>query len=179
LTWIYIAWTIVLCGAELTAALQGTEPGFVLDYRSPAFVRTAVLLTVFRAAERAMSRNQIPPCSVTSLAVELGAPAAVLRPIVEQLERAGILVESASDSGASPPGLFLARDPSELTLAEVFEPFELPLDDAHGDERIRSVLRGLATTERDVLSGVKVKDLVMGRFEQSAPLAHAAPAGHA
>src|SRR5215831_8189600 len=70
LTWIYIAWTIVLIGAELAAAAQGTEPRFSVNYRSPAFVRSAMLLAVFRTAERGLSPNA-PACSVESLAAEL------------------------------------------------------------------------------------------------------------
>jgi membrane protein len=165
LTWIYIAWTIVLAGAELAAAAQGTEAGFSLDYRSPAFVRTAVLLTVFRTAERALSRKA-PACSIESLAAELDVPSATLRPILDQLENAGIIIELGSDSNASRSGLFLARDSSELTVAEVLEGFERVPENIHGDERISAVLKSLAATEQEILSGLTVKDLVLGRFGQ-------------
>jgi membrane protein len=163
LTWMYIAWTIVLAGAELAAAAQGTEAGFSLDYRSPAFVRTAVLLTVFRAAERALSRNA-PACTIDSLAAELNAPSAILRPILDQLQSAGIVIELGRDSTASLSGLFLARDSSELTLAEVFEGFAQLPENIHGDERISAVLNSLAATERESLGGLTAKDLVLGRF---------------
>jgi membrane protein len=165
LTWIYIAWTIVLAGGELAAAAQGTETGFSLDYRSPLFVRTAMLLTVFRTAERALSRNA-PACTIESLATELGAPAPILRPILDQLENAGIIIEVSSDSAASRAGLFLARDSSDLTLAEVFDGFARVPGDLDGDERISAVLKTLAATERESLSGLTVKDLVLGRFGQ-------------
>jgi len=163
LTWLYIAWTIVLAGAELAAAAQGTEAGFSLDYRSPAFVRTAVLLTVFRTAERALSRSA-PACTIQSLAAELDAPIAILRPILDQLQSAGIVIESGSDSNASRAGLFLARDSSELTLAEVFDGFAQLPENIHGHERISAVLNSLAATERDSLGGLTAKDLVLGRF---------------
>jgi membrane protein len=165
LTWIYIAWTIILAGAELAAAAQGTEAGFSLDYRSPVFVRTAVLLTVFRAAERALSRSA-PPCTIESLAGELDAPLAILRPILDHLEDAGIIIELGNDFTASRSGLFLARDSSELTLAEVFEGFGRISESINGDERISGVLKSLAATERESLSGITVKDLVLGRFGQ-------------
>jgi membrane protein len=164
LTWIYIAWTIVLSGAELAAAAQGTEAGFSLDYRSPAFVRTAVLLTIFRTTERALSRNA-PACTIESLAAELDAPEGMLRPILDQLESAGVIVEVGNDS-ASRTGLFLARDSSELSLAEVFDGFTRLPDDLHGDERISAALKTLSATEADNLRGVTVKDLVLGRFGQ-------------
>jgi membrane protein len=165
LTWIYIAWTIVLAGAEVAAAAQGTETGFSLDYRAPAFVRTAMLLTVFRTAERALTRNA-PACTIDSLANELDAPPAALRPIISQLQNAGIIVEISSDSNAPRAGLFLARDSSELTLAEVYGDFLRIPDDIHGDERICGVLKVLSTSERENLSGITVKDLVLGRFGQ-------------
>jgi len=165
LTWIYIAWTIILVGAELAAAAQGTEAGFSLDYRSPAFVRTAVLLTIFRTAERALSRHA-PACSIESLAGELDAPLAILRPILDHLENAGIIIELGNDSTASRAGLFLARDSSELTLAEVFEGFGQTSDKINGDERICAVLKSLADIERESLGGLTVKDLVLGSFGQ-------------
>ena len=162
LTWIYIAWTIILVGAELAAAAQGTEPAFSINYRSPGFARAAILLAVFRAAERTLSRKA-PPCTVDSLAAELDASAATLRPILDQLEESGIIVE-VNNSTASRSGLFLARDSSELTMAEVFEGFaEIP-DNICGDERICAVLKTLAATERENLSALTVKDLVLGHF---------------
>ncbi|HKV55706.1 MAG TPA: YhjD/YihY/BrkB family envelope integrity protein [Candidatus Binataceae bacterium] len=164
LTWIYIAWSIVLAGAELTAAAQGTESAFSLDYHSPDFVRTALLLTVFRAGERAQA-PKAPICSIDRLAAELGAPKAILRPILDRLAAEGIILEA--DKAASPAhqGIFLARDSSELTLAEVFAAFERPADDSLGDQRIDSVLRGIAASQHEALGAITVKDLVKGSFE--------------
>jgi membrane protein len=165
LTWIYIAWTIILVGAELAAAAQGTEPGFSINYRSPAFARAAILLAVFRAAERALSRKA-PACTIDSLAAELDTPVATLRPILDQLEEAGIIIELSNNSIASRSGLFLARDSSELTVAEVFEGLGQIPENIRGDERICAVLKTLAATERESLSGLTVKDMVLGRFGQ-------------
>jgi DNA-binding IscR family transcriptional regulator len=158
----------VLAGAELAAAAQGTESSFSLDYRSPAFVRTAVLLIVFRTTERALSRDA-PPCTIESLAAELEAPMASLRPILDQLENAGIIIVPGGDFNESHAGLFLARDSSELTLAEVFESFEHLPRDIHGDERISGILKSLAAVERESLGNLTLKDLVLGRF--ASPLA--------
>ena len=164
LGWIYIAWTIVLAGAELAAAVQGTEAGFSLNYRSPAFVRMAALLTVFRAAERSLSRNR-RPTSLESLAGELGSPPAALRPVIDQFDAAGIIVEVGVDSGGPRSGIFLVSDPSELTLAEVFAAVDRLPTDIHGDERISSVLESIAASEQDALRAITVKDLVNGEFE--------------
>lgn len=173
LTWIYIAWIIVLAGAEITAAAQGIEPAFTIDYRSPVFVRTAALLAVFRAGERMLSRRA-NSCSVQSLAAEMGMPITGIRPIIDQLAQAGLIIES----GGKPPseGLFLARDSSEITLAEVLGAFYTAPENAYGDERISSVLKSLNETERDAMSRLTVKDLVSGHFEQ--PRRHPAHAAH-
>jgi len=173
LTWIYIAWIIVLAGAEITAAAQGIEPAFTIDYRSPVFVRAAALLTVFRAGERMLSRRA-NSCSAQSLAAEMGVPITGIRPIIDQLAQAGLIIES----GGKPPnqGLFLARDSSEITLAEVLGAFYTEPENAHGDERISSLLKSLNETEREAMSRLTVKDLVSGHFEQ--PRRHSAHAAH-
>jgi membrane protein len=173
LTWIYIAWTIVLAGAELAAAAQGTEVGFSLDYRSPALIRSAALLMVFRAAERAILPDA-PPCSIDRLATELGVRPAILRPIVERLEQAGILVEVFNESSPRNSGLFLARDSSGLKLVEVFDAFEDSRDQTPGEQRVATVLRSLAATEHEALSGLTVKDLVTGRFGPENSVGHEA-----
>jgi membrane protein len=163
LTWMYIAWTIVLVGAELAAAAQGTEPRFSLDYRSPTFVRTAMLLALCRTAERSLSPSA-PACSVESLAAELNAPPAILRPIVDQLCNAGIIIELGGDSTPPHAGLFLARDSSELTLAEVFAGFYQLPEKLQGDERICAALKSLAASEQECLGRLTVKEVVLNRI---------------
>ena len=97
LTSIYIAWSIVLIGAELTAVLQGIDPTFDIDHRTPGFIRVAALTIVFRAAERMQQRAGAEPCTIHGIANELRVPELTLRPIVERLKRGGIVIE-ATDS---------------------------------------------------------------------------------
>jgi DNA-binding IscR family transcriptional regulator len=153
----------VLVGAEITAAAQGIEPAFTIDYRSPVFVRTAALLAVFRAGERMLSRNA-SSCGVHSLAAEMGVPITAIRPVIDQLTQAGVVIESVD----KPPheGLFLARDSSEITLAEVLGAFYTAPENVHGDERISSLLKGLNETVQGAMSRLTVKDLVNGDFER-------------
>jgi membrane protein len=169
LTWIYIAWIIVLYGAELTAAIQGIEPTFDIDHRAPSFVRIAALLTVFRAGERMLARPGARPCTVHGLAGELGVSETALRPIVEHLKHGGIVIESAESPSFfdRTRELFLARDSSTITIAEVLGCLNSASATPRGDQRIAAILDGLTAAEREMLGGLTVLDLVSGRIAAS------------
>jgi membrane protein len=166
LTWIYIAWIIVLYGAELTAAIQGIEPTFDIDHRAPSFVRIAALLTVFRAGERMLARPGVKACTIHGLAGELGVSETALRPIVEHLKRGGIVIESADSPSFfdRTRGIFLARDSSTITIAEVLGCLDRATAKPHGDQRIAAILDSLTAAEREMLGGLTVMDLVSGRI---------------
>jgi membrane protein len=167
LTWIYMAWVIVLYGAELTAAAQGITATFNLDHRTPSFVRIAALLTVFRAGERMMNREApAPVCTAHALAAELGVSESALEPVLDRLKRGGIIVESAERSAGRDrsPGLFLARDSSAISIAEVLECLDKEPASFHGDGRIVAILEGLTAAEREMLGSLTVQDLVAGRI---------------
>jgi len=170
LTWIYIAWIIVLFGAELTAALQGIEPTFDIDHRTPSFVRIAALLTVFRAGERMLARPGVRPCTIHGLASELGVSETALRPIVEQLKRADIVIEAAHSPSVfnHSYGIFLARDSSAITIAEVLGCFDRADAKPHGDQRIVAILDSVTDAEHEMLGGLTVMDLVSGRIAMPA-----------
>lgn len=169
LTWIYVAWIIVLYGAELTAAIQGIEPTFDIDHRAPSFVRIATLLTVFRAGERMLARPGARPCTVHGLAGELGVSETALRPIVEHLKHGGIVIESAESPSFfdQTRELFLARDSSTITIAEVLGCLNSATARPRGDQRIAAILDGLTAAEREMLGGLTVLDLVSGRIAAS------------
>jgi len=172
LTWIYIAWNIVLFGAELTAVLQGIEPTFDIDHRTPGFVRIAALLIVFRAGERMLSRPGAKPCTIHSIANEMGVSETALRPILERLKHGGIVIESVDapslfDSGGH--SIFLAHDSSKITLAEVLGCLESTSTIAPGgDQRIAAILASVSASERELLGGLTVMDLATGKI--AAPL---------
>ena len=163
LTWIYMAWIIVLYGAELTAAAQGIGASLELDSRSPGFPRIAALLTVLRAGERMLKPDPARPCTVHALAAELGVADRALAPVLDQLKLAGIIVESAelSPIDRTHP-VVLARDSSEISVAEVLACLEHPGTTLRG--QIGAVLDGIGAAERNRLGTLTVKDLVAGRF---------------
>ncbi|HEX3408713.1 MAG TPA: YhjD/YihY/BrkB family envelope integrity protein [Candidatus Binataceae bacterium] len=169
LTWIYTAWIIVLYGAELTAALQGMEPSFDIDHRAPGFVRIAALLTVFRAGERMLAHADTKPCTIHGLASELGVSESALRPIVEKLKQGGIVIESADSPTFfdRTQEIFLARDSSTITIAEVLGCLNRAPTVVHGDPRIAAILEGLTAAERDMLGGLTVLDLASGRISRA------------
>jgi membrane protein len=175
LTWIYLAWIIVLYGAELTVAIEGIEPIFAIDRRAPGFVRVAALTTVFRAGEQMLARPGAPLCTVHRLAGELGVAETALRPIIEQLKQGGILIEAIDrrESADRTSGIFLARDSSKITLAEVFEALNLATASAHGHQPIAAIFKRLTAAEHELLAGLTVTDLVEGRI--GAPIAGPVP----
>jgi membrane protein len=174
LTWIYMAWIIVLYGAELTAAAQGIGSSLRLDSRSLGFPRIAALLTVLRAGERMVKPGPAQPNTVHALAAELGVPDRDLEPVLDQLKLAGIIVESAQVSPVDRTHtIVLARDSSEISVAEVLASIDRPPDAVHG--RIAEVLDVVSAAERDHLGALTVRDLVSGHFNRPAETAPPEP----
>ena len=178
LTWIYTAWIIVLFGAELTAVLQGIEPTFDIDHRTPGFVRIAALLIVFRAAERMLMRAGAKPCTLHLIASELGVSETAMRPIVERLKHGGIVIESADSSSFFDRGheLFLARESSKIPLAEVLECLESTTANPSVDQRIAAIIESVSAAEHELLGALTVMDLANGKIavspESAASVAH-------
>ena len=168
LTWIYMAWVIVLYGAELTAAAQGIEATLDLDHHTPSFVRVAALIAVLRAGERMMNRTA-PVCTAHGLAAEMGVSESALEPVLDSLKRGGIIVESADRSAGRDrsAGLLLARDSSAISIAEVLGCLDKEPASVHGDSRIVAILEGLTAAEHEMLGALTIQDLVMGRIEAS------------
>lgn len=174
LTWIYIAWSIVLIGAELTAVLQGIDPTFDIDHRTPGFTRIAALTIVFRAAERMQQRAGAEPCTVHGLANELRVPEMALRPIVERLKHGGILIEATDATSFFDRGLgiFLTRDSGKILLAEVLGCLENNVVMTGGDERIAALLQSASAAEHELLGGMTVMDLVAKKIATPPPVVH-------
>jgi membrane protein len=156
LLWIYLGWTIVLFGVEVSFAAQRGTTRYEILPRSLNFTRYAALLTLLRLAERAANRKLT--VTVETLASELRVPTSELAPLVEGLKQLGLVIESSGDH-SSRSGLFLALDPSAIKLGEAFHGLEM---DAWGDQRIADLLGYLREVENRGLDSLTLRDLLAG-----------------
>lgn len=157
LVWIYIAWAIVLFGAELTAAAQRGVRALMLNRRSPDFARAGALYTMLRLAERHTSGGE--PASCESLAAELHVALDGLGPILDGLKRAGLVVEDGDAKDQRYRRVFLCRAPSAIALEDILEAVSPPDHEAIADQRIRKVLGLLRKAQLNAVGPLTLADL--------------------
>lgn len=160
LVWLYIAWIIVLFGAELTAAVQRGVPAFALAPQSPEFPRLLALLAMIRLAENQDGGGVA--VSYESLAAEMRSGLDTIEPILDRLKQAGLIVENLEGENALARRIYLCRAPAAITVEEILEP--VATVDAIGisDQRIRKVLEIVAQASRDAVRPITLADLVKG-----------------
>ena len=119
LFWLYIGWTIVLFGAELSYQAQYLPHHGKVWKRSVLSVGDARMLLAVQSLviiTRAFQRGGVLPSDI-ELAETLGCSSVVLKPTIDALERAQIVCRG--DSRDMP--LTLMRSPERLTIAEIRE----------------------------------------------------------
>ena len=119
LVWIYIAWSIILFGAELTASIQRGDIPPMLGPTSPNFLYSATMHILIRLADRAYRGGD----DITSwtLSRELFVPEATIKPIIDGLKTGGFVIEADPSTGSLNQGLFLARQSSTIVLADAIK----------------------------------------------------------
>ena len=157
LLWIYLGWIIVLFGVEICFAVQrGTSRNESLP-RSLNFARYVTLVVLLRLADRSLNRNQT--VNLVTLATELGQPIYEVDRLVEKLKEGGYVVEAAGHHPASQGSLFLAMDPGQIKLDDVFRRLET---DSWNDPRVGRLLHFLEDGEAQRLDSLTLRDLQQG-----------------
>jgi membrane protein len=154
LVWVYVAWAIVLFGAELTAAIQRGVPQRALHRgESAGFARAAALQVLLRLAERQDGVDRERRITVETLADDLGVEPRALAPVVERLLASGALASGADDA------LALAAPAESLSVADAMRGLlDAEAGDAR-DARVEELLERVGRAEREVLRGVTIADL--------------------
>lgn len=117
LFWLYLSWTIVLFGAELSYQAQHLPKYGKVWKRSVMAVGDGILLLSLQAlviVARAYSRGDKLPNEL-AIAESLGCSTVVLRPALQGLRRSGII---SGAEGEDDP-LALAKAPDRITLSEI------------------------------------------------------------
>ncbi len=120
LVWVYLSWVIVLFGAELCFVLQH---GRTLESKarfadvSPVGRAELALRALLRIAKDFAAGGA--PLSLEDLSRELEVPAPVLRPLLERLERSGMLARLEDEGEVH----VLRQAPENLRLKAVLDVF--------------------------------------------------------
>jgi membrane protein len=165
LVWVYIAWSIVLFGAELTAAADRGPASLLMRRGAPLAARETALYTMMRLAEYQAHGGK--PHSVESLARELGTDSESIEPIVKRFVEAGLVVEAGQEG---PPGtrfIVLCRAADRIGLYRIVECVAPAESGSCPDPRIRKVLDLARDSERAVLSRMTLKDLLQAGENQT------------
>ena len=157
LVWIYIAWSVILFGAELTAAIQRGDIPPMLGPLSPDFRYSSAMHILLRLADRSFHGG----AEITSrtMARELGVSESAILPILGGLKQGGFVIEADASSAVN-HGLFLARQPSTIVLADAIRSVLNENDDARdSDPRVYSVISKLNSARREILQSITLEDI--------------------
>jgi membrane protein len=161
LVWIYVSWVIVLVGAEVAVAHQrlGSLRRAHRVREVSAADRESIGLAVAAEAARAFHAAE-GPVAVDDLCDRLDAPGGVVRALVEDLARAGILGPAADEDRVQ-----LARAAESVALSDLLRALRGSRDprfEELGGERetVRELLSELDRSVEERLAGRTLADLV-------------------
>jgi len=157
LVWIYIAWAVILFGAELTASVQRGDIPAMLGPMSPDFLYSATMHILLRLADRAYHGGD----DITSwtLARELFVAEPAITPILDGLKSGGFVIEADPSSGALNQGLFLARQASTIVLADALKSVDFDHGATDGDPRVDRVLAKMGAVRNELLKTITLEDI--------------------
>lgn len=149
LTWLWLSWLILLLGCQLAFYLQNPRylrTGRRLLVASPRLAERLALSTMINTAIAFEAGTAKP--TVATLAERFDVASGVLTPILDCLERAGLVTQTADGAlvpGRPPQGIGVAaiisavRDGAETAQTSLCEAHTLERADAVGDDLERAI----------------------------------------
>jgi DNA-binding IscR family transcriptional regulator len=166
LLWTYIAWAVILFGAEITAAAQrgGNIP--LLRPASPDFPCAATLHILVMLARQQLLRGR--GVTMLELAHWLGVSVGAIDPLLVRLKDDGLVVEGSDEHHGGHGGpLHLVRAPASITLSEVVRTLleEDPAD--AGESRVAELMRFIRKAQVEAVGQTTLADLVTDQTSQA------------
>lgn len=168
LLWTYIAWALILFGAEVTAAAQRGGNAPLLRPASPDFPFAATLHILVLLARQQLLRNS--GVTMIDLAHGLGVAIPFIDPIINRLKDDGLVIESTDDHHGGHGGpIHLVRAPSSIKLSEVIRVLaeDDPADTS--DSPVAETMRRIAKAQVDAVRDITLADLIMDHHPQAEP----------
>jgi membrane protein len=166
LLWTYIAWAVILFGAEITAAAQrgGNTP--LLRPASADFPCAATLHILVMLARQQLLRDH--GVTMLELAHGLGVSVAAIDPLIARLRDDGLVVEGSGEHHGGHGGpLHLVRAPDTIKLSEVVRKVleQNPADT--GESRVAEVMRLIGKAQVEAVGQTTLADLIADPTSQS------------
>jgi membrane protein len=158
LIWLYVAWLVVLIGAEVAYFYQHPYAYLTLALlrgNNPRFREQLALMALVELARRHLAGG--PPWQPGELAETLRVPRSSLEDLIDDFVRRGIVLWAAE-----PRGLALARPPEQVSAFEILEvvsdpePVAMPPE---ASEAVSALLRQRDEAVRPVLERVTLRAL--------------------
>jgi len=177
LLWTYIAWGLILFGAEVTAAAQRGGNAPQVRPASPDFPCAATLHILVLLARQQFQRNN--GVTMLDLARGLGVTVLAIDPIVKRLKADGLVIEASDEHhgghGGHGGAIHLVRASSSIRLADIIRTL-LEADPADpGESRVAELMRMIGKAQIDAVGETTLADLA-GDQESELRLATAAHA---
>lgn len=157
--WTYVAWVIILLGAEVSHAFQHLTPRRKLQHGSNGYLNSAGVISLFLiVAER--FANSEGACTTEQVAVCAGVSETTVQASFERFKSAGLIYEVQGDT----EGYLPARALTEITLDQIVAAVEGEMT-AYFVESLSSkagarALDRLVTLQQECLADITVASLV-------------------
>jgi membrane protein len=162
LIWVYLSWLILLIGAQLAFYVQ--FPQYLRHGQETVELtgsdREQAGLSIMYLIGRDYSAGK-SPWDAGRLAAELDVPGIALAPVLERLERSGLIVATEKEQfvpGRVPEGILLADIVDAVRTLQINR---LPIE-FHAEASVAPVMREVESAMRERLGARSLKDLIAG-----------------